>query len=915
MWDIEEDWSEDESFGFAGKPEPKRKKLNGPVESEKLHEAPQYRLNSESMGIDENSSLNYCEASLSKALESLDKKLNNSRAKKGKNADKSIDMSIDLCVVSQEEGEAWSFQEGIEELGSSRLEFINCELSFEQDYDIFGLNSINTLQKNKQITRSNKLFESVSSMEKLHKGIIRFSGVSDPSKTFFVETWEREDTLDLLKKLRSRQDKSLGRTRGTRLGPDITEPELEAEFMTNYGPESKPGPNLNPDLDSNEIERTYTNRPILTTKYVPKSCLDLINDEGSIRSILKWIKSWEGYVFKSSLSSKKSSEAPEVPILLIGGPSGSGKTSMVKILAKQCGYEVNEIKVSDEKTMESFENSIKMRINFGTIGGTSKPTLIMIDELDSLSNGGNVRKYDCFSFLVKLSETHSKNRETVSRPIICICNDIHEKSLRSLRAKSLNIVVPSPPKEKIFKRLSYVCRNEGLKLEDDEILNELIKVHNCDIRSCLNSIYLMSQKDIRRKDDHDDEKGKKRVQVPIYWEDFEGCCYTKDLDQDISGFVKTCFGLEIGIKKDEIFEYVLEYGEECLINFGLNLAGLLTENIYRCNLMSDFYYDYLKLILDSIVEHNILSLRINSLLPFLSSAIFVSRKIMGIHCNQFRYLGSSTFAFSQGISNSINSIYRDISSSTLDILKVETMTNSFKVYTLPSMLTHFNGIGFLKYLNQWKSTQIFPKFKCLIESQTGSLSSEELESLYVLQNLVSKMVCFGFRFEDQTRSLFGKNNDNGSTSHFLKPNIESLYSFQCLMNSIESGYVRNPSVLPPNHGKYIYDIGFYTLVNQLVDFFKDNISKQIIPGIHYYNLNSSQKRNVQINEKTRLLEKQVPVDIFVSVPSFQDLIMKLRAKTKTTQESKKPNSFCIYRYNDGCTDAVKMNVQVSDFFS
>ncbi|KAL3127266.1 RF-C (Ctf18p) AAA+ ATPase-like protein [Cryptosporidium hominis] len=914
MWDIEEDWSEDESFGLVGKPETKRKKLDGQKKSEELHVPSQPISGSKSIELDENSSINIREISLSKALHNLDKRLNDSRTKESIKMDSGMDMSMDFSLSQSSDHRMGVQEEELIELDFSRFESIDYDLNFEQAYDTFGLNSIKTLQIDKHNSRSNKIFENISSMERLNKGIIRFSGVYNPSKTFFVETWEKEDTLNLLGEIKSKEERPVGSIKRNRLNFDVVELELEKDLLEESLLEFKTRKDSNNDFEKNEISRTYTNRPVLTTKYVPKSCLDLVNDEGSIRSILRWIKSWDNFVFKSE-SSNKGSEAPEIPILLIGGPSGSGKTSMVKILAKQCGYNVNEIKVSDEKTIESFENSIKMGINFGTIRGSSKPSLIMIDELDSLSNSGGVKRSDCFNFLVKLSETHSKTRETVSRPIICICNDIHERSLRSLRVKSLNIVIPSPPKEKIFKRLSYVCRSERLKLEDDEILNELIKIHNCDIRSCLNSIYLMSQKEVGKEDGENGNIREKKAQIPIYWEDFENCCYTKDLDQDISGFIKTCFGLESGIKKNEVFEYVLEYGEECLANFGLNLAGLLNENIYRCNLMSDFYYDYLKLILDSIVEHNILFSRTNSLVPFLSSATLVSKRIMGLHCNQFRHLGSSTFTFSQNISNSINSIYRDISSSTIETMRVETMTNSFKVYTLPSMLTHFNGIGLLKNLNVWKSTKIFPKFKCLINNDKKSLSSEELESLSILKNLISKMICFGLKFEDQTRGLFSeKNTTNSKISHFLKPNIESLYSFQCLTNSIESGYVRNPSVLPPSPGKFIYDIGFYTLINQLIDFFKEDISKEIIPGIHYFNPKSC-KKNTRSNEKNTLLEKQVPADIFVSIPTFQDLINKLKVKEKSKINSEKPNFFCIYRYNDGCTDAVKMEVQVSDFFS
>lgn len=893
MWDIEEDWSEDESFGLANKLGPKRKKLEEPTGSAKRQ-------------ADENSSLNQREISLSRALESLDKRLSGSERTK-RVLDHGKGSEIDLGRDSETKPRTEKAK------GSSPHAFASAssDLSFEQTYDTFGLNSISAFWRAGGTSKPSKLFGSVSSMEKSQRGIIRFSGVSDPSTVFFVETWGREDTAEILREAKCRKPMSLGEADLSYFAKDLGfELELGAAAEdVGLGLESE----SEPEFRSSMISSTYANRPILTTKYVPRSCLDLVNDECSIRSILRWIKSWDSFVFKSPSPVKGRQEAPEVPILLIGGPSGSGKTSMVKILARQCGYEVNEIRVSEERSKESFENSIKMGISFGTIGGSNRPSLIVIDELDSLSNKGSVKKSDCFDFLVRLIESHSKTRETVGRPIICICNDIHEKSLRSLRSKSLNVLVPLPPKEKIFKRLSYICRSEGLRLEDEEILNELIKTHNCDIRSCLNSIYLMSQKDVGTSDkEGDGGRDSRKTGIPIYWEDFESCFYTKDVDQDISGFVKACLGLDADIRKDDIFKYVLEHGEECLTSFGSNLTGLLTENIYRCNLIGDFYFDYLRYILDSVVEHSILSSRACSLLPFLSSVTLVSRKITGLHCNQFRHLGSSTFAFSQVVSNSNSSVYRDISSSTIDTLRVETMTNSFKVYTLPSMLTHFNGTGLLKYLNLWKSTKIFPKFKCLIGLQPDSLSSEELEPLSVLYNLVSKMVCFGFRFEDQTKALLERNAGKYSVSHFLKPNIESLYSSQCLANSISSGYIRNPSVIGPSPGRHILDIGYYTLVNQLVDFFRDDIAKHIIPGVHYCNSELSGKSGARQREGQSESpgEEVSSGGPLVSVPSFHELINQ----TKTRVRSERPNSLCIYRYNDGCTNAVKMEVRISDFF-
>ncbi|KAF7458142.1 P-loop containing nucleoside triphosphate hydrolase protein [Cryptosporidium felis] len=761
----------------------------------------------------------------------------------------------------------------------------------------------------------------MSSIVNRNKKVIRFSGVSDPTKTFYLESWDNEDRERTARQLNNRAS-----VIGGMLGAGPNSSEGLGEVLGGFSPLQEQVLDLDNDLgefalgsvneDSFSVNGnsfgSSVNRPALTIKYAPRTCLDLVNDEASVRNILRWIKSWDGFVFgidktltrvEQRYRRHENSIAPEAPVLLIGGPPGSGKTALIKVLARQCGYNVNEIQVSEERTTENFENSVKMAISFGTIRNSERPSLIVIDELDSISNNNSIRKSDCLDFLVRLIETHSKNQETVSRPIVCICNDIHEKSLRSLRLKAVSIVVPYPPKENTLKRLRYICRSEGIRLEDEEILDELVNTHNGDIRSCLNSIYLMAQKEPQSG------RNGEAPRIQIGWDDFEGCCYTKDLELDISEFIKTCLGLEKKLGQDEAFSHVLEVGEDCMASFGLNLTGLLTENIYRCNLIHDFYYDYLKYVMDSVVEQNVLSSKTNSALPFLYSVVLVSCKIMGLQNDTFRHLGSSTLVFSQAVSNSIKSVFRDISSSTIEAFRVDTLANSFKVYTLPSIYTHFNYGGYQKYLNIWKSTRIFPKFKCLITSESGSLDPDELEALLVLKSIVSKMVCFGLRFEDLTSYLL-QHGKFSQIDHYLKPDLESLYSFQCLTNSVGSGYIVNPSICYPKETERIKDIGFYTLVNQLIDFFKEEILKEISSRNNSERKKSTKKGEEKGTELDGASQEEVSGNVSVFIPSFEELVAV--AKDKPTLE--KTNSYCIYQYNDGCTDAVKMEVLVSDFF-
>ena len=136
---------------------------------------------------------------------------------------------------------------------------------------------------------------------------------------------------------------------------------------------------------------------LYTEKYSPKSYSDLLTEEKVNRELLTWMKSWDDIVFNrkfippkipipimnSNNNNKINSRAnkfkkkglggikpennendlnptfkyidPEYirqkhKIILIGGQPGIGKTTLVKVIAKQCGYEPIIVNSSDERT-------------------------------------------------------------------------------------------------------------------------------------------------------------------------------------------------------------------------------------------------------------------------------------------------------------------------------------------------------------------------------------------------------------------------------------------------------------------------------------------------------------------------------------------------------------------------------------
>jgi len=95
-----------------------------------------------------------------------------------------------------------------------------------------------------------------------------------------------------------------------------------------------------------------------TEKYRAKRFKDLVGDERTHRSVLKWLKGWDSIVFPHRSRHKPKvrpadvllPERPHRKIMLLTGPPGLGKTTLAHVCARQAGYEVQEINASDERS-------------------------------------------------------------------------------------------------------------------------------------------------------------------------------------------------------------------------------------------------------------------------------------------------------------------------------------------------------------------------------------------------------------------------------------------------------------------------------------------------------------------------------------------------------------------------------------
>lgn len=636
-------------------------------------------------------------------------------------------------------------------------------------------------------------------------------------------------------------------------------------------------------------------------RYKPKTYSDLTGDQRLFRQVLQWIKQWDYCVFNKmpyqetqrdkAMKQFKDNQnpnkfykrfdpqetndsllRPEKRILLLSGPPGFGKTTVAHVMAKMAGYNIIEINASDDRTGDVVNTKIKSALEMQaimrdpnqlengerTMSMNQKPNLIVIDEIDGVSNRSGAGGTDSFiSQLIQIAtagtnenkKSKSKKKETpLRRPIICICNDIYAPALRPLRYVAQVMYFKEVPMITVAKRLGEICAYEGLET-DLGSLRVLAETTNGDLRSCINTLqYIRSTSKVFTKSMlAEDGLGKKDTSKSLFsiWENI--FCNPKSSNSE-----------DHGKYVDRLVETVSANGEidkilqGCYESYPLmRFHDVAMEKCCQMNEWLDFYDQ--------------LNIRIN---------------------------GHQEYSLYKYLPYPVVNFHRFFAGTTAQEHRVEYPRADYQLYS--SRKTFENLIDMFlagikpekrRFLNRdIISTELIPHLMYIISPDLKKVNKTLFtqEEKDTLAKLVHTMIDYGLTYVSQ------KTNE-GQVLLKLEPPIEQVLYF---------GLSKPKSLLPRQH--------------ELRQLIASEIQQEIIITRERLAMTKQKKetlkKTVQVIAKPKILTKKVAVDY------FNRPIIEEEPNTSRMEVDAIPQPVVRYIYHEGSSNAVKKPMKVKDFF-
>jgi replication factor C subunit 1 len=195
---------------------------------------------------------------------------------------------------------------------------------------------------------------------------------------------------------------------------------------------------------------------MICEKYKPKTVQEIVGNKQNISSIIKWCNEYKKTTNKA---------------LLLSGKTGIGKTLAIELITALLNYSVIYLAGDENRGKEVMEKKIRpLTLSKKAVDG--RLNILVFDDLDC-------HDYGFISSLTNLiKDTHI--------PIIGICNNLYDISLKTLKNYCTSIQFQKPALDEIYRYIINIANNESIEINDQKLINMIKSCY--DIRHILNQI-------------------------------------------------------------------------------------------------------------------------------------------------------------------------------------------------------------------------------------------------------------------------------------------------------------------------------------------------------------------------------------------------------------------------------------------
>ncbi|MGI0017096.1 MAG: AAA family ATPase [Nitrosotalea sp.] len=192
-------------------------------------------------------------------------------------------------------------------------------------------------------------------------------------------------------------------------------------------------------------------------KYRPKNLLEMVGNEETKESFVKWLGKW--------IKGTK-------PLLLVG-PPGIGKTTMAVLGANQFGYDLISMNASDVRSKQKIQEILNPILGNSSVLG--KP-MIFIDEVDGIHGRSDFGGVEALVDILK--------EPTI--PIILAANSDISDKMKNIKKVTTTVKLRPLPPRLMRLYIEEILKREGASIKIGNMIKMIIDSRG-DIRSILNS--------------------------------------------------------------------------------------------------------------------------------------------------------------------------------------------------------------------------------------------------------------------------------------------------------------------------------------------------------------------------------------------------------------------------------------------